>query len=116
MSSSVALRYSTGASTNLTRIGTGGQTANLKGLVVTNTAAYAIFVKLYWDKGLGIPTVGTTIPALVITCPTVATQMIDFSDGITGNGQLWMWVTKGAPDTDTAVTVAGDGLITVLVE
>jgi len=120
MSSSVCFTYTTAGTTNLTRIGTPGGSANLKGLVVTNTAAYAIFIKLYWDKGLGIPTVGTTVPALTITCPAAATSgggtLVDFSDGITGNGSLWMWVTKLAAVGDTTVTVAGDGIITILVE
>jgi hypothetical protein len=121
MSSSVVYQLTTAGTTNLTRIGTAGSLgANVKGLVVTNTAAYAIFVKLYWDKGLGIPTVGTTVPALTVTCPAAATSgggtNLSFPDGITGNGQLWMWVTKLAAATDATVTVSGDGIIAVLVE
>lgn len=113
----VPFKVATGASTNLTRIGAaGGQGAKLYSLEVTNTAAYAIFVKFYWSNT--IPTVGTTVPTMTITCPAAATSggntSRDWSDGIVGNGQLWMWVTKLAADTDTTATVAGDGLITVV--
>lgn len=121
MSSSIPFAYTTGATTNLTKVGSaGGQAANLKGIVVTNTAAYAIFVKLFWSNTNTIPTVGTTVPQLTITCPAAATSgggtNISFPDGITNNGPLWMWVTKLAVVTDTTVTVAGDGIITLLIE
>lgn len=120
MSSAVVSKLTTGATTNLTRISSGSQAANLKGVVCTNTAAYAIFIKLYWDKGLGIPTVGTTVPDIVVTCPAAATSgggtYLPFDAGCTGNGALWCWVTKLAVVTDTTVTVAGDGIIAFLIE
>lgn len=121
MSASVPFFLSTGATTNLTKVPTGaGLAGNLKGWNITNTAAYAIFVKLYWAKDGVIPTVGTTVPQIIITCPAAATSgggtAIDLSDGCTGNGPLWMWVTKLAPVADTTVLVAGDGLVTLFVE
>lgn len=121
MSASVPFFLSTANTTNLTRIPSGaGLAANLKGWSITNTAAYAIFVKLYWAKDGVIPTVGTTVPQLVITCPAAATSgggtAIDLSDGCTGNGPLFMWVTKLAAVSDTTVVVAGDGLVTLFVE
>lgn len=121
MSSSIPFSITTGASTNLTKIGTpGGQTANLKGWNITNTAAYAIFVKLYWSRDNSVPTVGTTVPTMTITCPAAATSgggtTIDLSDGVTGNGPLWCWITKLAAATDTTATVAGDGIVTLFIE
>lgn len=116
MSTAVVVPLTTGATTNLTRLS--GSGAKLSGIEVTNTAAYAIFVKLWW--GNTIPVVGTTVPTLVITCPAAATSGggtgRDWSSGITGNGQLWCWVTKLAGVTDTTATVAGDGIIAFLVE
>lgn len=117
MATATVFKLTTAGTTNLTRLG--GAT-KLDGIEVTNTAAYAIFVKLYWDKGLGIPTVGTTVPDLVFTCPAAATSggntSRNWADGLIGNGQLWCWVTKLAVVTDTTVTVAGDGIIAFLVE
>lgn len=120
MSSSVPFQYTTGATTNLIRVSTGSGSSNLKGWNITNTAAYAIFVKLWWSNQNVIPTVGTTVPSLTITCPAAATSgggtSIDLSDGVTGNGPLWMWITKLAPVADATVTVAGDGLVTLFIE
>jgi hypothetical protein len=60
---------------------------------------------------------------MTITCPSpTATTGVSggtvqsFADGITGNGELWVWVTKNAVATDTTATAAGDGIITILVE
>lgn len=108
----------TGASTNLTEVTPGSLAGNVTGWNITNTAAYAIFVKLYW--GSVAPTVGTTVPVLTITCPAAATSgggtSLAIPQGITGNGTLWMWVTKLASATDTTATVAGDGLVTLFVD
>lgn len=117
MATATVFKLTTAGTTNLTRL---AGCSKLNGIEVTNTAAYAIFVKIFWDRGLAIPTVGTTVPDLVITCPAAATSggntSRDWSGGITGNGQLWACVTKLAVVTDTTVTVAGDGIIAFLVE
>lgn len=118
---SVPFQYTTTASTNLVPVGRAGSLgANLKGWNVTNTAAYAIFVKLWWGAQGALPTVGTTVPMLTITCPAAATSgggsTLSLPDGCTNNGPLWMWVTKLAAATDSTNTVAGDGLITLFVE
>lgn len=118
---SVPFQYTTTASTNLVNVGRAGAlAASLKGWNVTNTAAYAIFVKLWWGGQGALPTVGTTVPMLTITCPAAATSgggtSLSLPDGCTNNGQLWMWITKLAPATDSTVTVAGDGLVTLFIE
>ncbi len=124
MSTSVPYSFTTAATTNLQPI-RAGQTANLKGWAVTNTAAYAIYLKFYWQPASVTtpPVVGTTVPTMTITCPSpTATTGVSggtvqsFADGITGNGELWLWVTKNAVSTDTTATAAGDGIITILVE
>lgn len=120
MSSAVTFKLTTGATTNLTRISSGSQAANLKYVICTNTAAYQLYIKLYWDKGLGIPTVGTTVPDIVITCPALGANNpgtnVPIDAGVTGSGALWCWITKNAVVTDATVTVAGDGIIAFLIE
>lgn len=112
---STSKRLVTGATTNLTLLST-APTMNLTGMMATNTAAYAIFVKFYWFSQLGTnvaPVVGTTLPDMTVNIPTVASLSVLFPQyGITRNGDLWVAVTKLVADTDTTVTVAGDGLIT----
>lgn len=111
------LKLATGATTNLTKIKDGP--AVLKGLVATNTAGYAIFVKFYWfvpTNTAAAPTVGTTVPDLTFNVPTVASITPSFPVGMTKAGQLYMAVTKLAADNDATVVVAGDGLISVLFE
>lgn len=114
--SSHTLRLVTGATTNLTFL---APIPVLEGLIATNTAAYAIFVKFYWFDGSAAtatgPTVGTTLPAMTVGIPAASTLPIYFGkDGIFNKGDLWVAVTKLVADTDTTVTVAGDGLITFL--
>jgi hypothetical protein len=124
MSTGVPYTFTTAASTNLQPI-RAGQTGNIKGWVVTNTAAYAIYMKFYWQPAnvTTLPVVGTTVPAITVTCPApTATTGVgggtvnNFQEGITNNGELWVWVTKNAVSTDTTATAAGDGIITILVE
>lgn len=110
-------KLNTAATTNLTKIKDGP--ANLKGLIATNTAGYAIFVKFYWfipSATASQPTVGTTVPDITFQIATVASITPSFPDGMTKAGQLYMAVTKLVADNDTTAVVAGDGLISVLYE
>ena len=119
MSSSVPFHFTTGSSTNLQQIGSADQAANVKGIIVVNTAAYSVFVKLYWfpnTASASAPTVGTTIPNVTYGAAATSTNAIAFPDGITGNGQCWVAVTKLAADSDTTATVANDAVVTLLVE
>lgn len=106
----ITKRLVTAGTTNLTVLAP-APALNLMGMVATNTAAYAIFVKFYWN--VGAPTVGTTLPNLTVNVPTLATLPLVLPQyGLLNNGDLWVAVTKLVADTDTTVTVAGDGLIT----
>lgn len=115
-------RLVTAATTNLTKVRDGP--ATVKGIIAVNTAAYAIFVKLYWytpTSANPTPTVGTTAPNVTIELPALGTTtggvMQSFTEGFNGgNGQLWMAVTKLATEADATVVVAGDGLISLLVD
>ena len=121
MANCVPFPLTTTATTNLVRINGGSQEGNLCGWVITNTAAYSIFVKLWWSGTLNTaPVVGTTVPTITITCPAASTttggNTNNLANPCSGQGTLWMWVTKLAPATDTTVTAVGDGILTILVQ
>lgn len=116
ISTSVPFQYTTTASTNLTTVRGGGSlAAKLKGYALYNNTGTTYYVKLWWGANGATPTVGTTVPHLTIASTTATGAVQSFPDGITNNGQLYMWVTASAAATDTTATSAG-GLITLLVE
>lgn len=116
------VRLVTAGSTNLTKVSDGPSV--VKGLAAVNTAAYAIFIKLYWfapTASAAAPTVGTTAPQVTIELPALGTTtggvQQSWPDGfVGGNGNLFMAVTKLAADSDTTAVLAGDGLISLLVD
>ena len=119
---SVTYKFTTANTTNLQMV-RAGQSANFKGVVALCTAAYNIYLKLYWfipTASASVPVVGTTIPNLTFAVAANNTQTPDtnysFPDGIVGNGQLWVAVTKLPADTDTTVVLASDAIVTILVE
>lgn len=115
-------RLVTAGSTNLNQVR--GSPATVKGIIAVNTAAYEIFIKLYWFRPTASasgPTVGTTPPSVTIAIPALGTTtggiMQSFDEGFQGgDGNLFIAVTKLAADSDTTAVVAGDGLISLLVE
>lgn len=119
-----SFRLRTGASTNLNRIA--NAPAVLKGLACFNTAAYAIYLKLYWFQPTAsaeAPTVGTTAPDMTIAIPcnsadfsAVGQTLQSWSDGIIMPGSLWCAVTKLAANSDTTAVASGDGLLNVFYE
>jgi hypothetical protein len=112
----VPIKFTTAASTNLQPV-RAGQSANFKGISMANVAT-AMYVKLFWFTPTAAstsPTVGTTVPSLTMGFSASANEKIDWGDGVTGNGQLWVAVTAAAADTDVGVAAAG-AVITILVE
>lgn len=115
-------RLVTANTTNLTKVR--DRPAVFKGIIAVNTAAYEIFVKLYWFRptaSAAAPTVGTTAPAITIAIPALGTttggKELALTEGcIGGSGNLFMAVTKLAADSDTTAVAAGDGLISLLVD
>lgn len=114
-------KLATAGSTNLTLID--DDPTKVVGLIAVNTAAYAIFVKLYWFKPTAsaeAPTVGTTVPDVTIEIPALGTTtggvQETWPEGFSGAGKLYMAVTKLAADSDATAVVAGDGLISLLYE
>lgn len=117
---STLFNLTTGSSTNLTNVRYAkgiSPDMSLTGYSITNTAAYAIFVKFYWFQSTASvsgPTVGTTVPNLTVNVATVSTREFTYPmGGLTGYGDLWIAVTKAAAATDTTATVAGDGILTL---
>lgn len=115
-------RLVTANTTNLNQVRS--TPAKVKGIIAVNTAAYEIFVKLYWFRPTASatgPTVGTTPPHATIAIPALGTTtggvMQSFTEGFQGgDGNLFIAVTKLAADTDTTAVAAGDGLISLLVD
>lgn len=115
-------RLVTANTTNLNQVRSGP--SKVRGIIAVNTAAYAIFVKLYWFQptaSAAAPTVGTTPPSATIELPALGTTtggvMQNFTEGfIGGSGNLYIAVTKLAADSDTTAVAAGDGLISLLVD
>ncbi len=117
----VPFKFTTAASTNLQPV-RAAQTANFKGFSAVVSAAYAVFLKLYWftpTTAANGPTVGTTVPnatfMLGVTAGASSTSL-SIPDGLTGNGELWVAVTKLVGDADSTVTVANDAVVTIFVE
>lgn len=122
MHTSTPYKFNTTATTNLQPVSGASETAKICGLIAQNTAAYDIFLKAYWSRQGEIPVVGTSVPDLTIGIPAPSTtvtpgQSINSIANPVGRlGQLWVWVTKLAADTDTTATAAGDGIITLLLQ
>jgi hypothetical protein len=119
---SVPYKFTTVAGNNL-QVVRAGQTSNLKGLIAVCNAVYDVYIKFYWftpTTANPTPVVGTTVPNLTVAAPANNTATPDlalsFPDGITGNGQLWVSVTKNANDLDNTATAANDAIVTILVE
>ena len=113
-----------GASTNLTRVKTFG--ANVKGWNIINTAATALFVKLYFyipgsvAAGTDSPTVGTTVPDITIEVPALGTTtgsaVQSFPDGLSNKGDLWMATTVNPAPTDATAVGAGNLITSLFIE
>lgn len=117
-------KFTTGASTNLTKVS--DSLCAVKGLSACNTQGAPIFLKLYWFKASGsatAPTVGTTVPDVTIGIPMADADMgasgvllQEFSSGLVArDGVLWLAVTAGMVDTDTA-NVSANSVITLFLE
>jgi hypothetical protein len=119
---SVPFKVTAAAGTNLQPV-RAGQAGNFKGYAAVVLAAYPVFLKLYWFTPTAAnptPVVGTTVPNMTIELGVPSTGVghneQSYPDGVTGNGQLWMALTKNAVDSDNTALVAGDAIVTVLAE
>jgi hypothetical protein len=115
-------KFTTTASTNLQQVSGASETCKIAGIVAQDTAAYDIFVKLYWSRQGEVPVVGTTVPDIQFGVPAPSTtvapgQLVQsFALPIGRMGPLYVWVTQLPSATDTTATSAGDGIITLLLQ
>ena len=115
-------KISSGASTNLTQIGT-NTGIKCYGYNIINTNAAARFVKLYWgspgkwSSSGETPTVGTDIPSITIEVPALGTTTgyasAYWDAGIGNQGYMWMATTTTAPDNASTGVGSGDLLISL---
>jgi hypothetical protein len=88
-----------------------GHASELHGGYLYNSAAYAVFLKLY--NSATAPTAGAGTPVLRLGIPAataVAISSLD-SEGVSFNLGLGFTITKLSADNDTTVVVAGDLLV-----
>lgn len=105
-SASNTLAVRSAASTNATSVFAGA--AKVKGAVLTNVAAYDVFMKFY-DKATA-PVVGTDAPVLTVKVPTGGSPVN--LDGVGAGLQfvsgIAFAITKLIADTDATAVAAGD--------
>lgn len=80
----------------------------LKGIVVSNSTAGVVYLKLYDSDATG-PTVGTTAVKMTVKIMTGATSPITYQlpiDGLTFTKGLWANLTDLSTDADQTYTAA----------
>jgi hypothetical protein len=105
-------------------VSAGSLAAKLASVVALNSSATAnYFIKFYWAVNGALPTVGTTIPNLTVGVPATGTApaaigqtILDYSNPLTTNGQLYIAVTANQVATDTTAVGAGQGVVTLGVQ
>lgn len=119
-------RFVTAATNNLQK--TGSAACKLVGASLINTLDTPFYVKFWWLKpivgGAQLPTVGTTVPDLVIEVPaadptTGATGSVcpSWPGGIAQAGApLWVACVTGSANSDNTAVAAGQGNVNLLVE
>lgn len=122
MYTSTPFVYTTNASAPApTPVSAGSLAAKICSVVALNSSATAdYFIKFYWAVNGLVPTVGTTIPNLTIGVPATAAApaavgqvILDYSNPLTTNGQLYIACTANQVASDTTAVAAGQGVITV---
>lgn len=104
---------------NVTRVLAAGTTnatlvrakpAAVNGWYLYNSAAYAVFLKLY--DSATIPTAGAGTPVITIGVPAGAAANVDFGtspeNGVAFANGIGLTITKLVADNDTTVLVAND--------
>lgn len=76
-----------------------------------NTAAYAVFLKLYNSATIPTAGAGTPVARFGIPATTAITLSALVDEGVTFSAGLGYTITKLAADADTTVVVAGDLIV-----
>lgn len=119
-------KFTTANTNNLQRAGQ--SPCKLVGASLINTTATPFYVKFWWFEpvvgGDQQPTVGTTVPDLVIAVPALdpttgadGTICPSWPNGVVQAGAaLWLACVTGAGDSDNTAVAAGQGVISLLLE
>lgn len=92
------------ATTNAASIKATG--ANVYGLSVMNTSASTKYVRLF--NLTTAPTVGTSVPIMVVAVPATSSKEIEFVPALRFSTGLSVAITGGAAATDATAVAAGD--------
>lgn len=103
-------RLLSAATTNATLVkSSAGQVG---GWYLANSAAYAVFLKIY--NSATIPTAGAGTPALTIAIPAGGAANVEFNRGIYFGAGIGYTITKLVADNDATVVVANDLVVNLL--
>jgi hypothetical protein len=103
-SASVLYTVNSAASTNAANIKSTG--ANLYGISIMNASAATKYVRLY--NLTTAPTVGTSIPIMVVAVPATSSKEIQYVPAVRFGTGLAVAITGGAAATDSTAVAAGD--------
>jgi hypothetical protein len=92
------------ASTNAANIKSTG--ANLYGISIMNASAATKYVRLY--NLTTAPTVGTSVPIMVVAVPATSSKEIQYVPAVRFGTGLAVAITGGAAATDSTAVAAGD--------
>ena len=82
----------------------------LLAVTIDNTAGtHACSLKIYYGVA---PTVGSTLPDLILSCPNAAKQTFQIQGGIDYT-DLNFWVTKLPSPTDTTIPTVSNGTVQI---
>jgi hypothetical protein len=103
-SASVLYTVNSAATTNAATIKTAG--TNLYGISVINTSASTKYVRFF--NQTTAPTVGTSIPIMVVAVPATSSKEIQYVPAVRFGTGLAVAITGGAAATDSTAVAAGD--------
>ena len=98
------------ASTNAALIKNAG--ANLYGISVMNASASTRYVRFF--NQTTAPTVGTSVPIMVVAVPATSSKEIDYTPAARFGTGLSVAITGGATATDSTAVAAGDVQLMVI--
>lgn len=100
----VIYTVNSGATTNAANIKASG--ANVYGLSVMNASATTKYVRLF--NLATAPTVGTSVPIMVVAVPATSSKEIEYVPAVRFGTGLAVAITGGAAATDATAVAAGD--------
>lgn len=103
-------RLLSAATTNATLVKAGS--SQVGGWYLFNSAAYAVYLKIY--NSVTAPTAGAGTPVMTIGIPAGAGANFELTRGIPFSTGIGFTITKLPADNDTTVVVANDLIVNLL--